>query len=58
MNSGWKVIATNFEGPAHRPMERLKITMAEDGQLQVDKSITYRIEKDQASNPGAFLPYA
>jgi cytochrome b6-f complex iron-sulfur subunit len=58
MNSGWKVIATNFEGPAPRPMERFKLTLAEDGQIQVDKSVTYRIEKDEAAKPGAFLPYA
>jgi hypothetical protein len=32
--------------------------LAEDGQIQVDKSVTFRIEKDQASKPGAFLPYA
>jgi hypothetical protein len=39
-------------------MERFKLTLAEDGQIQVDKSITYRIEKDEASKAGAFLPYA
>jgi cytochrome b6-f complex iron-sulfur subunit len=58
MNSGWKVIATNFEGPAPRPMERFKLLLAEDGQIQVDKGVTYRLDKDEASKPGAFLPYA
>jgi hypothetical protein len=39
-------------------MERFKVTLAEDGQIQVDKSITYRLDKDEGSKPGAFLPYA
>ena len=56
--SGWKVNATNFEGPAPRPMERVKIVLADDGQILVDKSVTFRIEKGEYDKPGAFLPYA
>jgi cytochrome b6-f complex iron-sulfur subunit len=37
---------TNFEGPAPRPLERLKIGLAEDGQIVVDMSIVYRGEAD------------
>jgi cytochrome b6-f complex iron-sulfur subunit len=57
-SSGWKVIATNFEGPAPRPMERFKLSLADDGQIMVDKSVVYRIDKEEANKPGAFLPYA
>ena len=35
--SGWRVNATNFEGPAPRPMERFKLAVADDGQIVVDK---------------------
>ncbi|MET0592995.1 MAG: ubiquinol-cytochrome c reductase iron-sulfur subunit [Polyangiaceae bacterium] len=56
--SGWQVIATNFEGPAPRPMERFKLSIADDGQILVDKSVLFRIEKDEASKPGAYLPFA
>ena len=56
--SGWKVNATNFEGPAPRPMERVKLALADDGQIIVDKSITFRIEKGDFDKPGAYLPYS
>lgn len=36
--SGFYRTAVNFEGPAPRPMERLKIWIGEDGQLQIDRS--------------------
>ena len=57
-SSGWKVIATNFEGPAPRPLERFKLSIADDGQIQVDKGVVYRLDKDESEKPGAFLPYA
>jgi cytochrome b6-f complex iron-sulfur subunit len=57
-SSGWKVIATNFEGPAPRPLERFKLTVADDGQIQVDKGVVFRLDKDESEKPGAFLPYA
>jgi cytochrome b6-f complex iron-sulfur subunit len=31
----------NFEGPAPRPLDRFEISLAEDGQLMVDKSHTF-----------------
>ena len=37
--SGFHKNGINFEGPAPRPLERFKITLAEDGQLVVDKSV-------------------
>ena len=36
--SGFKVSGINFEGPAPRPLERLGISLGDDGQLVVDKS--------------------
>ncbi len=56
--SGWKVNGTNFEGPAPRPMERFKLALADDGQMIVDKSVAFRIEKGDFDKPGAYLPFA
>ena len=53
--SGWKVIATNFEGPAPRPMERFKLSVADDGQIVVDKSKKFQKELGQWDNPESFL---
>jgi cytochrome b6-f complex iron-sulfur subunit len=39
--SGYYITGLNFEGPAPRPMDRFKIIIADDGQLQVDKSIRF-----------------
>ena len=39
--SGYYITGLNFEGPAPRPMDRFKISIAEDGQLLVDKTIKY-----------------
>jgi cytochrome b6-f complex iron-sulfur subunit len=36
--SGYYKTGYNFEGPAPRPMDRVQITLGEDGQLVVDKS--------------------
>jgi len=53
--SGFYRTGVNFEGPAPRPLERLRITKAEDGQLVIDKSVKYLYEKGEWSKPGAFL---
>jgi len=53
--SGFFRSGVNFEGPAPRPLERLKIVLAEDGQILVDKSVSFRQEKGQWGNPGAYL---
>ena len=45
----------NYEGPAPRPLERVKITLAEDGQLEVDKATKFLHEKGQWDQPGASL---
>jgi cytochrome b6-f complex iron-sulfur subunit len=53
--SGFYRTGVNFEGPAPRPLERLRITRAEDGQILVDKSVKYLHEKGEWTKPGAFL---
>ena len=55
------ITGINFEGPAPRPMERCKIGLAEDGQIVVDYSITYRQELEDPNKnliaSGAILKY-
>ena len=53
--SGFYKTGINFEGPAPRPLERLRITLAEDGQIVVDKSVKYLYENGDWTKPGAFL---
>jgi len=55
--SGFTMAGINFEGPAPRPLERVKIGLADDGQLLIDTSIRFREEQGQWVNPEAFLPY-
>ncbi len=54
--SGFYKTGINFEGPAPRPLERHTISLAEDGQIVVDKSQKYQQEKGQWELPGAYLP--
>lgn len=53
---GYLLTGMNFEGPAPTPLLRYKITMAEDGQLVVDESVTYAYEKGEWSNPESYYP--
>jgi len=55
--SGFYKTGINFEGPAPRPLERLRITLAEDGQIVIDKGVKYLYEKGDWTKPGAFLKY-
>lgn len=55
--SGYYLSGINFEGPAPRPLERFNITLADDGQIQVDESQKYQYELGQWSQPGAFLEF-
>jgi cytochrome b6-f complex iron-sulfur subunit len=56
--SGFVITGINVEGPAPRPLERYKITLAEDGQIQIDKNTKFQEEKGQWSMEGAYLPFA
>jgi cytochrome b6-f complex iron-sulfur subunit len=53
--SGFRRTGINFEGPAPRPLERVKIVLADDGQLAIDKSVLFRSEKGEWTKPEAFL---
>ena len=55
--SGYHKDGVNFEGPTPRPLERLKITLADDGQLLVDRNIKFLYEKQEWSKPDAYLNY-
>ena len=55
--SGFRQSGVNFEGPAPRPLERLKITLADDGQILVDRAIKFRFENGEWSKPDSFLKY-
>ncbi len=54
--SGFYKDGINFEGPAPRPLERYAISIADDGQLEVDKSRTFQEEMGQWSDPSSFVP--
>lgn len=54
--SGFYKDGINFEGPAPRPLERYAIRLADDGQLEVDKSKMYQEEMGQWSDPASFVP--
>ncbi len=56
--SGFYVTGINFEGPAPRPLERFKLSLAPDGQIEVDKSKKFQQELGQWSDPEASLNIA
>jgi cytochrome b6-f complex iron-sulfur subunit len=45
--SGFYITGINFEGPAPRPLERVGISVAADGMLEVDKSMKFQEELGQ-----------
>ncbi len=53
--SGFYKTGINFEGPAPRPLERLKISLSDDGQILIDKSKKFQQEKGEWNNPESFL---
>lgn len=53
--SGFSPEGINLEGPAPRPLERYAIRLAEDGQLEVDKSRRFREEQGQWADPASFV---
>jgi cytochrome b6-f complex iron-sulfur subunit len=52
--SGFYISGINFEGPAPRPLERFKVSRADDGQIVVDKSQKFQQELGQWSDPDSF----
>jgi cytochrome b6-f complex iron-sulfur subunit len=53
--SGFRITGVNFEGPAPRPLERVRVVLSDDGQLLVDKSRHFQRELGQWTDPEAFL---
>ena len=53
--SGFYKTGINFEGPAPRPLERVGLRLAEDGMLEVDKSVKFQRELGQWANPSSFV---
>lgn len=53
--SGFYKDGINFEGPAPRPLERYAIKIADDGQLEVDKSKSFQEELGQWNDPASFV---
>lgn len=53
--SGFYKDGINFEGPAPRPLERYAIRIADDGQLEVDKSRAFQEELGQWADPASFV---
>ena len=54
--SGFYKDGVNFEGPAPRPLERYAIRVADDGQLEVDKSRKFNEELGQWADNSSFVP--
>jgi cytochrome b6-f complex iron-sulfur subunit len=54
--SGFYKDGINFEGPAPRPLERYAISLADDGQLLVDKSRTFQQELGQWKDGASYVP--
>ena len=52
--SGFGPRGINFEGPAPRPLERLRIYV-EEGTVMVDRSKKYQYELGQWNQPGSYL---
>jgi cytochrome b6-f complex iron-sulfur subunit len=53
--SGYYKDGINFEGPTPRPLERFAISLADDGQILVDKNAKFQFEKGQWADPRSFL---
>jgi len=53
--SGFYMTGINFEGPAPRPLERVGLSVAPDGMLEVDKSVKFQEEKGQWDDAKSFV---
>jgi cytochrome b6-f complex iron-sulfur subunit len=53
--SGFYKDGINFEGPAPRPLERYAISIASNGEIEIDKSRTFFEEKGEWANPASFI---
>jgi len=53
--SGFYKDGINFEGPAPRPLERYAISVAANGEIEVDKSRIFQEEMGQWSDPASYI---
>ncbi len=53
--SGFYISGVHFEGPAPRPLERVGIRVAEDGMLEVDKSVKFQQELGQWEDSASYV---
>lgn len=53
--SGFYKTGIHFEGPAPRPLERYSISLADDGQIFIDKGRKFQQEKGEWNDPACFL---
>jgi cytochrome b6-f complex iron-sulfur subunit len=56
--TGFRRDGIHFEGPALRPLERVKISRGDDGQLLIDTAVRFRHELGEWTRPGAYLKHA
>ena len=54
--SGFYKDGINFEGPAPRPLERYAISLAANGEIEVDKSRIFQEEMGQWNDPSSYIP--
>ena len=53
--SGFYMTGINFEGPAPRPLERMGLRIAEDGMLEVNKSVKFQEEMGQWTDTTSYV---
>ncbi|MBN2475507.1 MAG: ubiquinol-cytochrome c reductase iron-sulfur subunit [Pirellulales bacterium] len=53
--SGFSKAGVNLEGPAPRPLERYAIRIADDGQLEIDRSRIFQEELGQWTDPACYV---
>ena len=58
MEAGSARPGSTSKGPAPRPLERVRVALAEDGQILVDKSRKFQFELGQWIDPESFLQIA
>jgi cytochrome b6-f complex iron-sulfur subunit len=53
--SGYTIDGINFEGPAPYPMRRCEVSLADDGQIVVNKGRLFYWEKDEFDDPRSYI---
>ena len=53
--SGFTREGINYEGPAPRPLERVQVGLADDGQLLINTAVAFKQEKGQWEDPRSYL---